>query len=66
MGIIDMIVSAMSSALRRSSEMAEAITARGGTGRLTAYESRPGRLDAVILVIVFLGCAAAVAATIVL
>ncbi|HMS74412.1 MAG TPA: energy-coupling factor transporter transmembrane protein EcfT, partial [Gordonia sp. (in: high G+C Gram-positive bacteria)] len=52
--------------LRRSSEMAEAITARGGTGRLTAYESRPGRLDAVILVIVFLGCAAAVAATIVL
>ncbi len=66
MGVIDMIVSAMSSALRRSSEMAEAITARGGTGRLTAYESRPGRLDAVILTVVFLGCVAAVITTIML
>lgn len=49
LGIIDIIVAAMSSAMRRSAEMSEAITARGGTGRLTAYPSRPGRLDAVVI-----------------
>jgi len=61
MGIVDIIVAAMSSAMRRAAEMSEAITARGGTGRLTAYPSRPGRLDAVVLT-VFVVVSAGVAA----
>ncbi|MCX2966916.1 energy-coupling factor transporter transmembrane component T family protein [Gordonia aquimaris] len=66
MGVLDMITAAMSSALRRSSEMAEAITARGGTGRLAAYPSRPGRTDAVVLTVVGVACAAAITVTILL
>lgn len=66
MGVLDMITAAMSSALRRSSEMAEAITARGGTGRLTAYPSRPGRRDWAVLSVVGVACAVAIALTIVL
>lgn len=66
MGIMDMITAAMSSALRRSAEMAEAITARGGTGRLTAYPSGPGRADAVALVVIGLACAVAITLTLVL
>ena len=43
--IVDMVVAALSSALRRSAEMGEAITARGGTGRLTAgWRARADRL----------------------
>ncbi|RPA59471.1 energy-coupling factor transporter transmembrane protein EcfT [Gordonia oryzae] len=66
MGIIDMVVAAMSSALRRTEEMAEAITARGGTGRLTAYPSRPHRRDWVVLGIVAVACAGAITATVML
>ncbi|MFT3660551.1 MAG: energy-coupling factor transporter transmembrane protein EcfT [Gordonia sp. (in: high G+C Gram-positive bacteria)] len=66
MGILDMIVAAMSSAMRRAAEMGEAITARGGTGRLTAYQSRPGRNDAVALGLVIAACAAAITLTVVL
>ena len=66
MGIVDMITAAMSSALRRSAEMSEAVTARGGTGRLTAYPSRPGRADAVVLTGVVLAAVAAVVLTILL
>ncbi|MDL9947413.1 energy-coupling factor transporter transmembrane protein EcfT [Gordonia sp. ABSL11-1] len=66
MGVVDMITAAMSSALRRSAEMAEAITARGGTGRLTAYPSRPGRMDAVALLVIGIACAAAITLTLVL
>ena len=64
--IIDMIVAAMSSAMRRAAEMGEAITARGGTGRLTAYPSRPGIVDWVTLGLVALTCAAAIVLTVVL
>ncbi|WP_026918526.1 energy-coupling factor transporter transmembrane component T family protein [Gordonia shandongensis] len=63
--VLDIVVAAMSSAMRRSSDMAEAITARGGTGRLTAYRSRPGRLDAVVLGVFAVGCAVAVTTSIV-
>lgn len=66
MGVIDMTVAAMSSAMRRAAEMGEAITARGGTGRLTAYPSRPGRADAVALCLVAIACAAAITLTVVL
>ncbi|MGB3303515.1 energy-coupling factor transporter transmembrane component T family protein [Gordonia sp. (in: high G+C Gram-positive bacteria)] len=60
MSILDIIVAAMSSAMRRSSEMAEAITARGGTGRLAAYPSRPGRIDAIVLTVFAIACAGAI------
>lgn len=66
MGVVDMITAAMSSALRRSAEMSEAITARGGTGRLTAYPSRPGRGDAVVITVVVFACVGAIVATILL
>ncbi|MCH5642879.1 MULTISPECIES: energy-coupling factor transporter transmembrane protein EcfT [unclassified Gordonia (in: high G+C Gram-positive bacteria)] len=66
MGIMDMITAAMSSALRRSAEMAEAITARGGTGRLTAYPSGPKRADFVALAVVAVACGVAIVATILL
>lgn len=66
MGILDLITAAMSSALRRSSEMAEAITARGGTGRLTAHPSGPGRADAVALLAIGVACAIAITATVLL
>lgn len=66
MSIIDMIVAALSSAMRRAAEMGEAITARGGTGRLTAYPSRPGRADAIALALVGVACAAAITLTVVL
>lgn len=66
LSILDMIVAAMSSAMRRSAEMSEAITARGGTGRLTAYPSRPGRLDAIVLIVFVLLSAGAATAAIIL
>lgn len=66
MTIIDIVVAAMSSAMRRAAEMGEAITARGGTGRLTAYPSRPGKADAVALVLIALACAVAITLTLVL
>ncbi|WP_132993397.1 energy-coupling factor transporter transmembrane component T family protein [Gordonia zhaorongruii] len=62
LGILDIIVAAMSSAMRRSAEMAEAITARGGTGRLTAYPSRPGRIDVIVLTVFLILCAGAATA----
>lgn len=65
LSVLDIVVAAMSSAMRRSSEMAEAITARGGTGRLTAYPSRPGRLDAIVLGVFFAACAAAIAVSVI-
>ncbi len=66
LSIIDMVVAAMSSAMRRAAEMGEAITARGGTGRLTAYPSHPGRIDAIALALVALACAAAITLTVLL
>lgn len=64
MGVTDIVVAAMSSALRRSAEMAEAITARGGTGLLTAYPAGPKRRDWMVLVVVVLACAGAIVGTI--
>ena len=59
LGVMDIVVAAMSSAMRRSAEMAEAISARGGTGRLTAYPSRPARLDIVVLGVFLVACGVA-------
>lgn len=64
MSVVDILSAALSSAMRRTAEMAEAITARGGTGRLTAYPSRPGKLDAAVLAALVLASAGAITATI--
>ncbi|MFT4043796.1 MAG: energy-coupling factor transporter transmembrane protein EcfT [Gordonia sp. (in: high G+C Gram-positive bacteria)] len=61
MGIMDMVTAAMSSALRRSAEMGEAITARGGTGRLTAEKSGPNHRDVLALSVIGVSCAVAIA-----
>ncbi|MGN2641746.1 CbiQ family ECF transporter T component [Nocardia takedensis] len=58
--IIDILTAAMAVATRRASELGEAITARGGTGTLTAHPSAPGRRDALALVVVVLVGAGAV------
>ncbi|AYJ48654.1 energy-coupling factor transporter transmembrane component T family protein [Rhodococcus sp. P1Y] len=61
--IIDLITAVMSIAIRRATEMGEAITARGGTGQITAYPARPRLPDAVALAVVALSCTAAVVLT---
>ncbi|WP_431957703.1 CbiQ family ECF transporter T component [Nocardia lijiangensis] len=58
--IIDILTAAMAVATRRATELGEAITARGGTGQLTARPSAPGRRDAVALALVGLVCAGSV------
>ena len=64
--LTDLITAVMAVALRRAGELGEAITARGGTGRLTAYPARPGRLDVLAAVAVAVYLAAAVATGILL
>ncbi|WP_072805359.1 energy-coupling factor transporter transmembrane component T family protein [Rhodococcoides yunnanense] len=64
--IVDLITATMSIAIRRASEMGEAITARGGTGQITAYPSRPRLPDAIAIAVVVLCCAAGIAATVAL
>ncbi|MGA9871550.1 MAG: energy-coupling factor transporter transmembrane protein EcfT [Rhodococcus sp. (in: high G+C Gram-positive bacteria)] len=61
--IVDLITATMSIAIRRASEMGEAITARGGTGQITAYPARPRLSDAVALVVVTLCCATGITLT---
>nr|WP_296768417.1 energy-coupling factor transporter transmembrane protein EcfT [Rhodococcus sp. (in: high G+C Gram-positive bacteria)] len=61
--IVDLITATMSIAIRRASEMGEAITARGGTGQITAHPSRPRRADAVAIAVVTLCCAAGITLT---
>lgn len=61
--IVDLITATMSIAIRRASEMGEAITARGGTGQITAYPSRPHLPDALALAVVVLCCAAGIVLT---
>ncbi|WP_280402749.1 energy-coupling factor transporter transmembrane protein EcfT [Nocardia carnea] len=57
--IIDILTAAMAVSTRRAGELGEAITARGGTGRLTARTAAPGRNDAVALIVVVAVCAGA-------
>lgn len=49
--IVDLMVAAMAVSVRRAGELAEAITARGGTGRIAARTRRPGRADAVAMLV---------------
>jgi energy-coupling factor transport system ATP-binding protein len=60
--VVDLIVAVVTVTLRRADEMGDAITARGGTGQISAAPSRPKTVDWVALSITFAVCAAAVAA----
>ncbi|MGA7132911.1 MAG: ATP-binding cassette domain-containing protein [Mycobacterium sp.] len=64
--VIDLIVAVVTVTLRRADEMGDAITARGGTGQISAAESRPKLADWVALSIVSAVCATALAAELVL
>jgi energy-coupling factor transport system permease protein len=57
--LVDLLVAALAVAMRRAGELAEAITARGGTGRVAARTVRPGGIDALALVVVGMFCAGA-------
>lgn len=61
--IVDLVTAVMSIAIRRASEMGEAITARGGTGQITARPARPHLADAWTLTLVTVCCAAAITLT---
>lgn len=58
--LIDILTACMAVSTRRAGELGEAITARGGTGMLTAHPSAPTRRDAVALLIVVAVCAGAI------
>ncbi|MFC4124621.1 energy-coupling factor transporter transmembrane component T family protein [Nocardia rhizosphaerae] len=64
--IIDIITACMAVATRRAGELGEAITARGGTGMLTAHPSAPTTRDALAIGVVVAVCAGAVALSVAL
>ena len=57
--VIDLLAAAVTVALRRADEMGDAITARGGSGQISAAPARPGAADYVVLVLVAVVCGAA-------
>lgn len=57
--LIDLLVAALAVSVRRAGELAEAITARGGTGLIAAKTRSPKLGDAVAIVLVALVCAGA-------
>lgn len=57
---IDLLAVAIAVTLRRGDEMGDAITARGGTGQLSAHPARPRAMDWVTLAITVAMCGAAV------
>ncbi|WP_067865639.1 energy-coupling factor transporter transmembrane component T family protein [Nocardia shimofusensis] len=59
--VIDILTAAMAVASRRATELGEAITARGGTGELTAHPAVATRRDALALALVVFAGAGAVA-----
>jgi energy-coupling factor transporter transmembrane protein EcfT len=58
--LVDLLVAALAVSMRRAGELAEAITARGGTGRVAARTARPGWADALALLVVSAFCAGAI------
>jgi energy-coupling factor transport system permease protein len=54
--VIDLLAAALTVALRRADEMGDAITARGGTGQLSALPSRPKWADAAAFAVLFAVC----------
>ncbi|EUA10601.1 cobalt transport family protein [Mycobacterium kansasii 732] len=59
--VIDLLAAAITVTLRRADEMGDAITARGGTGQLSAYPARPKLTDWTALMITAVTGGAAVA-----
>ncbi len=59
--VIDLLAATITVTLRRADEMGDAITARGGTGQLSAHPRRPKLSDWVALTIAVLVCGAGVA-----
>jgi energy-coupling factor transport system ATP-binding protein len=60
--VIDLIVAVITVTLRRADEMGDAITARGGTGQISAAPSQPKLADWIALLIASAVCAAVLAA----
>lgn len=58
--VIDAMVAAMAVSVRRSAELAEAITARGGMGMIAAGARKPGLRDVVALAATAAACALAI------
>ena len=58
--LIDLLAAAINSTLRRADEMGDAITARGGTGQLSANPARPKLADWATLAIAVVASSAAV------
>jgi energy-coupling factor transport system permease protein len=58
--LIDLIAAAITVTLRRADEMGDAITARGGTGQISAAPARPKLADWVTLSITMALCVAAI------
>lgn len=58
--LVDLLAAGVTVALRRADEMGDAITARGGTGQISAAPSRPRRADWVALGICVAVCAVAI------
>lgn len=57
--VIDLVVAIVTVTLRRADEMGDAITARGGTGQISAARAQPKRADWVALSLASAVCAAA-------
>jgi energy-coupling factor transporter transmembrane protein EcfT len=64
--LIDLLAAAITVTLRRADEMGDAITARGGTGQISAAPARPKLSDWLALSITSVVCSAALAAELVL
>lgn len=58
--LVDLLAAGVTVALRRADEMGDAITARGGTGQISAAPSRPGPKDWLVLALVAVLCAVAI------
>jgi energy-coupling factor transport system permease protein len=56
---IDLLVAALAVSMRRAGELAEAISARGGTGLIAAGRRRLGLRDGVTLAVVSVACTGA-------
>lgn len=54
--LIDVVTAAMAVSIRRAGELGAAITARGGTGQLSAHPAKPSSRDALALVVVLGAC----------
>ncbi len=57
--LVDLMVAALAVSVRRAGELAEAITARGGTGMVAARRRRPGPADVLAMVLAAGVCFAA-------